>query len=129
MAKMDPIIAVKDVEASSKWYQSVFNWSSLHGGKKFDVLVSENDEIIMCLHQWGEDEHPTMINPNITPGNGLILYFRTENMPVIRQNVERLGWAIEEDVHLNPNSTKMEFSLRDPDGYYITITEFHKYKG
>jgi len=129
MTKMDPIIAVKDVETSAKWYQTVFNWRSLHGGKKFDILVSENNEIIMCLHQWGEDEHPTMMNPNITPGNGLILYFRTENMPVIRQNVEKLAWPIEEDVHLNPNSTKMEFSLRDPDGYYLTITEFHKYEG
>lgn len=129
MTKMDPIIAVKDVETSAKWYQTVFNWRSLHGGKMFDILVSENNEIIMCLHQWGEDEHPTMMNPNITPGNGLILYFRTENMPVIRQNVEKLAWPIEEDVHLNPNSTKMEFSLRDPDGYYLTITEFHKYEG
>lgn len=129
MTKMDPIIAVKDVETSAKWYQTVFNWRSLYGGKKFDILVSENNEIIMCLHQWGEDEHPTMMNPNITPGNGLILYFRTENMPVIRQNVEKLAWPIEEDVHLNPNSTKMEFSLRDPDGYYLTITEFHKYEG
>lgn len=128
-AKIDPIIAVKDVEASSKWYQSVFNWKSMHGGKRFDVLVSENDEIIICLHQWGEDDHPTMTNPNIAPGNGLILYFRTENMPVIRQNVEKMGWAIEEDIHLNPNSTKMEFSLRDPDGYYLTITEFHRYEG
>jgi predicted enzyme related to lactoylglutathione lyase len=129
MAKLDPIIAVKDIEASSKWYQSVFNWRSLHGGKKFDVLVAENDEILICLHQWGEDEHPTMKNPNITPGNGLILYFRTENMHNIRQNAEKLGCAIDEDIHLNPNSTKMEFSLRDPDGYYITITEFHKYDG
>jgi predicted enzyme related to lactoylglutathione lyase len=129
MAKIDPIIAVKDVEASSKWYQSVFNWKSRHGGKRFDVLVSENDEIIICLHQWGEDDHPTMTNPNITPGNGLILYFRTENMPVIRQNVEKMGWVIEEDIHLNPNSTKMEFSLRDPDGYYLTITDFHRYEG
>jgi predicted enzyme related to lactoylglutathione lyase len=129
MSKLDPIIAVKDIEASSAWYQSVFGWRSLHGGKGFDVLVSENDEIILCLHQWEEDEHPTMVDPTITPGNGLILYFRTENMDAIRQNVEKMGCAIEEDIHLNPNSTKREFSLRDPDGYYITITEFHKYDG
>jgi predicted enzyme related to lactoylglutathione lyase len=129
MAKLDPIIAVKDIEASSAWYQSVFSWKSLHGGKDFDVLVAENDEIILCLHQWEQDDHPTMVNPAITPGNGLILYFRTENMDTIRQNVERLGYAVEEDVHVNPNSTKREFSLRDPDGYYLTITEFHKYDG
>jgi predicted enzyme related to lactoylglutathione lyase len=128
MAKLDPIIAVKDIPASSKWYQSVFNWKSLHGGNRFDILV-ENDEVVLCLHQWEEDEHPTMTNPDITPGNGLILYFRTENMHTIRQNAEKLGCVIEEDVHQNPNSLKMEFSLRDPDGYYLTVSEFHGYDG
>ena len=129
MTNIDPIIAVKDVEASSKWYQSVFGCRSMHGGKEFDILVSENDEILICLHQWGAHEHPTMTNSSITPGNGLILYFRTENMNVIRQNVEKMRGAIEEDIHLNQNSRKMEFSLRDPDGYYLSITEFHKYEG
>ena len=129
MTKIDPIIAVKDVEASSKWYQAVFDCRSMHGGKEFDILVSENNEILICLHQWGKDEHPTMTNPNITPGNGLILYMRTENMNVIRQNVEKIGCPVEEDIHLNPNSRKKEFSLRDPDGYYLTITEFHRYEG
>ena len=127
--KVDPIIAVKDVGASSKWYQSVFGCRSMHGGKEFDILVSENDEILICLHKWGEHGHSTMTNPAITPGNGLILYFRTANMNVIRQNVERIGGSVEEDIRLNPNSTKMEFSIRDPDGYYLTITEFHKYEG
>ena len=129
MAKIDPIIAVKDVEASSKWYQQVFGFRRIHGGKeRFAVLVSENDEILLCLHKWEEEHHhPTMTSPSITPGNGLILYFRTENMDVIRQNVEKIGSIVEEEIHLNPNSLKKEFSLRDPDGYYLTITEFHKY--
>jgi hypothetical protein len=43
--------------------------------------------------------------------------------------VEKIGYPVEEDIHLNPNSTKMEFSIRDPDSYYLTITEFHKYEG
>lgn len=129
MTKIDPIIAVKDVEACSKWYQSVFGCRSMHGGKEFDVLVSENDEILICLHKWGEHQHPTMANPGITPGNGLILYFRTENMEAMRQNVEKIGGSIEEDIHVNQNSGKKEFSVRDPDGYYLTMTEFHKYDG
>lgn len=129
MTNIDPIIAAKDVEASSKWYQTVFDCRSMHGGNEFDILVSENDEILICLHKWGEHEHPTMINPNITAGNGLILYFRSENIDEIRQNVDKIGGSIEEDIHLNPNSMKKEFSLRDPDGYYLTITEFHKYEG
>lgn len=127
MAKLDPIIAVKDIKASSKWYQSVFNWKSRHDGDHFDVLISEDAEIMLCLHPWERDGHPTMMNPGITPGNGLILYFRTGNMNSIRQSVEKMGYAIEEDIHVNPNSFKKEFSLRDPDGYYITITEFHEF--
>jgi len=129
MTKLDPIIAVISVESSSKWYQSVFGCRSLHGGKVFDILVSENDEILLCLHKWGEHLHPTMTNSAVTPGNGLILYFRTENMNIIRQNLEEIGGVVEEDIHLNPNSLRKEFSFRDPDGYYLTITEFHKYEG
>jgi len=101
----------------------------MHGGKEFDIIVSEDDEIFICLHKWGEHQHPTMTNPNIAPGNGLILYFRTENMNTIQQNVEKIGGFILEDIHVNPNSTKKEFSLKDLDGYYLTVTEFHKYEG
>ena len=130
MIKVDPIIAVKDVEASSKWYQKVFGFRRLHGEHgSFAVLVSEHDEILLCLHEWGQHLHPTMTDPGITPGNGLILYIRTGNMDATRQNVEEIGIILEEDIHLNPNSLKKEFSLRDPDGYYLTITEFHKYEG
>lgn len=129
MEKPDPIIAVKDVAASSKWYQSIFNCYSLHGGKKFDVLVDERNEILICLHAWGAHEHPTMKDATITPGNGLILYFRTDNMQQIFDNAVKAGAIIAEEIHVNTNSTKKEFSIRDPDGYYLTISEFHEYEG
>lgn len=122
MPKIDPIIAVKNVEASAKWYQSIFGCRNAHGGEEFAVLKLENDEVLICLHKWGAHEHPSMVNPNIEPGNGLILYLKTKNMDRILQNVE-------EGIHLNPNSNKMEFSLRDPDGYFWTVTEFHNYEG
>ena len=129
MIKLDPIIAVKDVEVSSKWYLQVFGFRKSHGGNEFAVLVSKDDEILLCLHKWGEHHHPTMTDPMITPGNGLILYFRTEDLNSVRQNVDKIGATIEEYIHVNPNSLKKEFSIKDPDGYYLTITEFHKYEG
>jgi len=129
MTKIDPIIAVKDVNVSAEWYQTIFRCKRSHGGNDFAVLEDEKGEILICLHKWGEHEHPTMTNPNITPGNGLILYYKTENLEEIRQNVETMNHPIEEDIHRNPNSGKMEFSLRDKDGYYWIITEFHKYEG
>lgn len=129
MINTDPIIAVKNVVSSSEWYQQLLGCRSMHGGSEFDILVDENENVLLCLHQWGTHEHPTMQDPAVTPGNGLILYFRTDNMTTIRANAEQLSATIEEDIHVNENSTKKEFSLRDPDGYYLTITEYHVYKG
>ncbi len=129
MAKLDPIIAVKDVAASATWYQSVFGCRRTHGGDEFATLVNDDDEVLICLHQWGAHEHPTMLSPDITPGNGLIFYFRTHEMKQIRANLEKIGGAAEEDIHLNPNSNKMEFSFKDLDGYFWIVTEFHTYDG
>ena len=129
MTKIDPIIAVKDINKSSNWYQSVFDCKRTHGGDGFAVLTDENGEVLICLHKWGEHEHPTMTNPNIPPGNGLIIYYKTDKLDIIRKNLEKMNYSLEEEIHLNPNSTKKEFSLRDPDGYFLTITEYHKYEG
>jgi len=127
--KVDPIIAVKDVAKSSKWYQALFDCKSTHGGQEFDILVAKDNEVVICLHKWGTHEHPTMKQQGNEPGNGLILYFRTENMQEIRQNADRIGHPVEEEINLNPNSNRKEFSIRDLDGYYLIITEFHNYEG
>jgi hypothetical protein len=130
MIKADPIIAVKDVEASSEWYQTLLGCKRIHGGEgRFAVLTNEQGSVLLCLHKWGEDQHPTMMDKNITPGNGLILYFRTNDLEKIRENAGKLEAGIEEDIHLNSNSKKEEFSLRDLDGYYVTITRYHEYEG
>ncbi|QMT39651.1 VOC family protein [Neisseria shayeganii] len=130
MIKLDPIIAVKDVAASADWYGNVFGFNNVHDGDNyFAILATPENDIVLCLHAWEADGHPTMINRNITAGNGLLLYFRTADWQIIRNNLEKIGWAIEEDIHQNPNSRKQEFSFRDPDGYFITVTEWHVYEG
>ena len=129
MTKSDPIIAVKQVATSSKWYQELFDCKSIHGGDEFDVLVDEKGTVLLCLHVWGAHDHPSMMDPDKKPGNGLILYFRTTELDAIRANAERMKVIIDSDVQLNPNSRKKEFSLYDPDGYYLSISEYHEYKG
>ncbi len=68
-----------------------------------------------------------MQTSNMTPGNGLIRYFRIENMEHVRENLRNMKHEVEEEIQLNPNSGIREFSLRDPDDYYLSISEFHKY--
>jgi hypothetical protein len=36
---------------------------------------------------------------------------------------------LEEEPHMNPNSRTEEFSLRDPDGYYVTISSLTSLEG
>lgn len=125
--KPDPIIAVENVRASAKWYEQVFAWKARHGGEEFEVLTHDGNEVMLCLHKWGSHEHPTLQDPDIKPGNGLILYFRTPKMHAIRANLSKLDHPVEEEVHLNPNSRMEEFSFRDPDGYYITVSADHAF--
>jgi len=127
--RLDPIIAVKDVEASVEWYRSIFGFTKAHGNTYFAVLTSQENETVLCLHAWEMHNHPSMSNPNLTVGNGLLLYFRTSEWQTILQNLDKIGWNIEESIHQNSNSLKQEFSFRDPDGYFITVTEFHIYEG
>ena len=127
MTKCDPIIAVVDVEKSSNWYQNLLACSSMHGGSEFDVLVDEEGSVLLCLHKWAAHGHPSMKDTTIPAGNGLILYFRTTELETIRKRADIIEATIESDIQLNPNSHKREFSLRDPDGYFLTISEFHDY--
>jgi len=68
-----------------------------------------------------------MTNANINPGNRLILYLRTDQMNEIRKTLEATNYSVEKEIHQNPNTLKLEFSVRDPDGYYWTITDYHNY--
>ena len=129
MIKVDPIIAVRDIDLSTEWYRRLFDCERAHGGDEFAVLKDSAGEILLCLHKWGTHRHPTMQNSEITAGNGLILYYKTDQWEEIRQKADKASIPVEEEVHLNLNSNKMEFSLRDPDGYFWTVTEFHEYEG
>ncbi|NND71118.1 MAG: glyoxalase [Rhodothermales bacterium] len=125
--RLDPIIAVRDVSASRDWYRSVFAWQSLHGGDEFAVLADRQGEIQLCLHRWGTHEHPTMKHPDSTPGNGLILYICTVDIEDIYTRVKTMGYPMEAGLALNPNSRQQEFALRDPDDYFLILSEFHTY--
>ncbi|VTP97893.1 VOC family protein [Sphingobacterium daejeonense] len=129
MVKLDPIIAVKDVLSSSRWYEELFGLKSKHGGSNFAVLQDESGETVICLHEWGSHNHPSMTDPTILPGNGLILYFKTTDFESIRGKAEEMEVQIIQDTHLNTNSNRLEFSIKDLDGYYISITEYHNYQG
>lgn len=122
MIKTELIIAVEDVAKSSEWYQQLLNCKSAHGGNVFEILTDKNGIQVLSLHKWGEHEHPTLAESKKENGNGLIIYFLVDDLNQIWENAKKMNSLIEEEPHLNPNSRRMEFSLRDLDNYYISIT-------
>src|SRR5680860_309814 len=118
MIRNEVIIGVEDVERSSKWDQALLNWHGNHRGPTFEVLTDDDDHVFLCLHKWGDHDHPTLTNPENHPGNGLILYLRVENLDLIWRNAGVLNAVIEKKPCLNENSGKEEFAIRDLDNYY-----------
>jgi predicted enzyme related to lactoylglutathione lyase len=56
------------------------------------------------------------------PGNGLLLFFRVDDFDLALQRARALGSRLDEEPHVNPSTETREFSLQDPDGYYVTIS-------
>jgi catechol 2,3-dioxygenase-like lactoylglutathione lyase family enzyme len=89
----------------------------------FGQIVDSDGTVLLCLHEWGAHDHPTLTSPDhATPGNGLLLFFRVDDFDVALQRARALVARLEEEPNLNPATKTMEFSLRDPDGYYVTIS-------
>lgn len=74
-----PLICVKDVEASSRWYQQLLLCESGHGGVEYERLNYQG-RLILQLHQWEvEHHHGPLGDPDIKPyGNGVLLWFELQ---------------------------------------------------
>ncbi|MFL6570045.1 MAG: VOC family protein [Chthoniobacterales bacterium] len=120
------IIGVGDVLASFKWYQKLFGQAaSLPAHEHFGQIIDSDGTVLLCLHKWGAHEHPSLTTPDNggRPGNGILLFFRVDDFEPALRRARDIVAHFEEDAHVNPNTGTREFSLRDPDGYYVTISE------
>ena len=117
------IIGVRDVPGSFHWYQSLLGrpeTSPAHA--YFGQILDSDGTVLLCLHEWGAHEHPSLTSPDhATPGNGLLLFFRVDDFGLALTRARALVAPLEEEPHVNPNTGTEEFSLRDPDGYYVTV--------
>ena len=81
MKRIWTIIGVSDVPCSFKWYQSLFGQPETPPGHDhFGQIVDTDGTVLLCLHQWGAHEHPSLMSPDeASPGNGLLLFFRVDD--------------------------------------------------
>ena len=118
------IIGVSDVAGSLKWYQSLFGLpETAPAHDDFGQILDSDGTVLLCLHEWGAHEHPTLTSPDTAqPGNGLLLFFRVDDFDGFLPRARALVVRLEEEPHVNSSTGTAEFSLRDPDGYYVSIS-------
>ncbi len=118
------IIGVADVAASLTWYLALFGQPDRPPAHDDFAQVFDTDgTVLLCLHQWGAHGHPPLTSPDeAKPGNGLLLFFRVDDYDAALTRARALVSGFEEEPHVNPATRTAEFSVRDPDGYYVTIS-------
>lgn len=122
-----PLICVRDVEASSRWYQQLLNCKSAHGGPEYERLVVSG-QLVLQLHSWDEmHHHGTIGDPNQLIGNGLLLWFEVDDFEAAVARVETMSVNVVLPRHRNPpdkdsGPNHWEIWLRDLDGYVVVLS-------
>jgi catechol 2,3-dioxygenase-like lactoylglutathione lyase family enzyme len=118
------IIGVADVARSFAWYQALFGQPATRPAHDyFGQILDTDGTVLLCLHQWGAHEHPSLASPDRSlPGNGLLLFFRVDDFAEALPRARTLVSKLDEEPHVNPNTGTEEFALRDPDGYYVMVS-------
>lgn len=126
--QMQTLIAVRDVEASSHWYQYLLGLRSDHGGPIYERLLSE-DTLVLQLHRFESDHHHGPIgDPSRELGNGAVVWFgETADFDGVVGRAAELKATVVLDPLPNPpegganGPAHREIWLKDPDGYTVVV--------
>ncbi len=119
--QLAPLICVRDVESSSRWYQRLLGCQSGHGGSHYERL-NANGRLILQLHDWDvEHHHGRLGDPDRPHGNGVLLWFELDDYEAAAQRAESMNVEIVRPGQLSENGN-WELWLRDPDGYAVVLT-------
>lgn len=122
-----PLIAVTDVEASSRWYQRLLGCRSAHGGREYERLVTSDGTLILQLHSFAvEHDHGRIGDVDQKPyGNGLLLWFEVDDYEAAVARAAELKAPVvlkrRNPPEGNGGPNHWECWLRDPDGYIVVL--------
>jgi catechol 2,3-dioxygenase-like lactoylglutathione lyase family enzyme len=122
------MLVVRDVGASSRFYQQVLGAESGHGGNAYDQIVV-GGEMLLQLHDVDvEDHHGRLADADQPLGSGVLLWFEVADFDARVEAVRATGAEIVTDVHMNPNAKQREIWVRDPDGYLVVLAGPSEYR-
>ncbi len=118
------IIGTRDVALSFKWYLTLLGLPETAPAHEYwGQIIDSDGTVLLCLHQWGAHEHPSLTSPDkALPGNGLLLFFRVDDFDASLERARALVPRLDEEPNVNPATGTREFALRDPDGYHVMVS-------
>lgn len=123
-----PLIVVRDVPASSRFYAQLLGAESAHGGEEYEQLVSDGELILHLHHIDVEHHHGPLASSDVPLGNGTLLWFEVSDFEAAVERARAVNARVERDVHVNPNAKQQEMWLRDPDGYLVVLAGPSEYR-
>jgi catechol 2,3-dioxygenase-like lactoylglutathione lyase family enzyme len=122
--RAQPLIAVRNVRASTRWYSKLLGVSNLGVHEHADIYqrLLHDGSIILQLHAWDEEHHPNLVNADAAPvGHGVLLWFEVDDFDAAVKRARSLKPTVLEEPHVNPAPQHREMWMRDPDGYVVVI--------
>jgi predicted enzyme related to lactoylglutathione lyase len=127
-AQSQTMIAVRDVEASSRWYQELLGLRSDHGGPEYERLLADGVLVLQLHHRETAHHHGRIGDPDVEPGNGVLLWFgEVPDFDDVVGRAEHLGATVVLPPHRNPPESEgngpghREIWIKDPDGYTVVV--------
>lgn len=117
-----PLIAVRDVRASGRWYAALLAAAALpeHPHRDAYDRISCHGRLVLQLHAWDEEDHPNLTGPDrAPPGHGVLVWFEVHDFDALVARARAMGVSIVEEPHVNQNALHREIWMRDPDGYVV----------
>ena len=121
------LLAVRDVEASSRWYQSLLDLRSDHGGPHYERLLA-GDTLVLQLHNRDTAHHHGPIaSSEAQVGHGVLVWFEVADFDHAVQRATELAAPVVHAPHRNPPSGEgngpghRELWVSDPDGYTVVL--------
>jgi catechol 2,3-dioxygenase-like lactoylglutathione lyase family enzyme len=122
--RSQPLIAVRDVRASSRWYRQLLGFDSLpeHPHRDAYERMLCGGRMVLQLHAWDAHDHPNIVNADAAPvGHGVLLWFEVDDFDAVVEQARALRAEIVLEPHVNPAPSHREVWLRDPDGYVVVV--------
>jgi catechol 2,3-dioxygenase-like lactoylglutathione lyase family enzyme len=118
-----PLLVVSDMDRARRWYAEILDAESGHGGDEYERLLAGGTLVLQLHALVAAHHHGALADPDIPLGNGVAVWFETDDFDAVAERAGEAGAEVVTGVHVNPNSGHRELWLRDPDGYLVVFAE------